>query len=80
MSNFIKCSACKHNIVVTIPVTSKPFLLHVCAGEEIPTCMFDCFLINCKLHFHYFLNEIYLLWLAVKILFFLLSFIATFFY
>lgn len=40
MSNFIRCSACKHNIVVTVPVTSKPFLLHMCAGEEIPTCMF----------------------------------------
>lgn len=63
--------------------TSHPqthFLLSMYDGKEISICMFLSLLTNCKLQiFSLLLNKIYLLWLVVKILFFLLYFIATFF-
>lgn len=48
-SNFIKCHACKHSIVLTVQGTQTHFLLRMYDGEEISTCMFLPLLINCKL-------------------------------
>lgn len=47
-SNFIKCHACKHSIVLTVQGTQTHFLLHMYDGEEISMWMFFPLLINCK--------------------------------
>lgn len=80
MSRFIKCYACKHNA----RCTSRLKLISSAVCMMVKKYQYVCSylswsIVNCK-SFHSFLNEIYLLWLVVKILFFLLYFIATFFY
>lgn len=80
MSNFIKCYACKHNACCTSHLEFISSAVCMMVKKYQYVCSYLSWsIVNCK-SFHSFLNEIYLLWLVVKILFFLLYFIATFFY